>query len=528
MSSTHPTATTLDGYIQERRRRLQSAVPTTATPSLPSPPPLSQCSSSTTLLSAPTPSDLNIRTATTGGGGGGGVITSGIVSSSLSSSSREPSLNPLRDSSGISSRIGSVTLHNEEEPPIAAAARGRNSSLLFQTEQTTVLPSADNNLHRRALDATSGGGGSVTLLRGATEHTTPLHGSLRRMTTPPPGDVEGVDDSATRGLMPSHSRRATAAAQSNNSRSSPPPPLVVPPTGHPSNVLGNGERTFRAYFLENPWETLNAQPALAVVGGTTALSMVSAYILQNHVLETHDHVGVFLFGSYLVFSSYFMVYYFLEQFSTSFRRISQDKKFYTISNLLKAGVLVSITPFAMHNLYRIILYDEWETNTLRNLGCIYAIPDFVSLIVVRRISWATRVHHVCVCLFNLVSLQNDYANENVCRLVVVYAAFSSFAYCVNMLLASRFLAVSLSLSRMLSYVALVVYVACCTVNWVWQVHYLRRLIAEQDHWTIYLYITMICFVMWDDIVLNRWLLQNARNSANAGGLLLASAAPYRF
>jgi hypothetical protein len=29
---------------------------------------------------------------------------------------------------------------------------------------------------------------------------------------------------------------------------------------------------------------------------------------------------------------------------------------------------------------------------------------------------------------------------------------------------------------------------------------------------------LICFVMWDDIVLNRWLLQNARNT---GGVLLS-------
>jgi hypothetical protein len=299
---------------------------------------------------------------------------------------------------------------------------------------------------------------------------------------------------------------------------SPSPTTDAAPVGHTGSRRGNTpQQIFRAFVSDNPWDTLHAQPALAVVGGTTALSMISAYILQNHVLDTHDHLGVFLFGSYLIFSSYFMVYYFLERFSTSFRKISQDKKFYTIGNLLKAGVLVSITPFAVYNLMLVLIYDTWESNTLRNLGCIYAIPDFVSMVVVRRMAWTTWLHHICVCLFNYFSIHNDYAQENVCRLIVVYACFSTFAYCVNMLLASRFLGVSAQVSRVLSFVALCVYVFCCAVNWVWQAHYLRHLIRENDHWTIYLYMTLICFVMWDDIVLNRWLLQNARNTH--GGIL---------
>lgn len=291
----------------------------------------------------------------------------------------------------------------------------------------------------------------------------------------------------------------------------------LPPSSSARRGTTTPQQILRAFVSDNPWDTLHAQPALAVVGGTTALSMISAYILQNHVLDTHDHLGVFLFGSYLIFSSYFMVYYFLERFSTSFRKISQDKKFYTIGNLLKAGVLVSITPFAVYNLMLVLVYDTWESNTLRNLGCIYAIPDFVSMVVVRRMAWTTWLHHICVCLFNYFSIHNDYAQENVCRLIVVYACFSTFAYCVNMLLASRFLGVSAQVSRVLSFVALCVYVFCCAVNWVWQAHYLRRLIHENDHWTIYLYMTLICFVMWDDIVLNRWLLQNARNTH--GGIL---------
>lgn len=271
--------------------------------------------------------------------------------------------------------------------------------------------------------------------------------------------------------------------------------------------------------------TLHPEPALIVGGCTTAMSVVIGYFLQNHVLDTRDHIALFAVGTYIVFSSYYMIYYFLERYSTSFRKISQDKKFYTIGNLIKAGVLISITPFAVLHLTRMVLYNTWDANTLRNLGCIYAIPDFVSMIVVQRMAWSTWVHHLCVVVFNYFSVMNDYEQENVCRLVVVYAAFSTFAYCVNLLLASRFLGVTPRVARVLSFVALVVYVLCCAVNWTWQVYYLRRLLLNgHEHWTVYVYMMLICFVMWDDIVLNKWLLQNARNTS---ALAAASAAATR-
>jgi hypothetical protein len=263
--------------------------------------------------------------------------------------------------------------------------------------------------------------------------------------------------------------------------------------------------------------SLNLEPAIIVSALTAALNIVVVAFLQHHVLDTRDHLGLFLIGSYMIFASYYMIYYFLERFSSSFRRIaSQDKKFYIIGNLIKAGILISITPFACVHLVKIIVFDEWESNILRNLGCIYAIPDFISMVVVRRMRWSTWVHHACVVLFNYFSIMNNYQHENVCRCVVVYAAFSSFAYCVNVLLASRFLGVSVNVARVLSFVALVVYALCCAVNWAWQVYYLRRLLTTgHEHWTVYMYMFLISLVMWDDIVLNKWLLHHARNNAFA-------------
>eukprot|EP00759_Apiculatamorpha_spiralis_P003656 PhF_6_TR11709/c0_g1_i2/m.19050 len=268
--------------------------------------------------------------------------------------------------------------------------------------------------------------------------------------------------------------------------------------------------SFRNFCVENPWEVLHTAPTFYVVLGAMAFTMTNTFILQRHILSTKDQVGLFLMGSYVVFASYFMIHYFLENMSTSFRKVSSEKKFYTISNLIKAGVLAAITPFGVYELYNIVFLDVWHSDALRNLGCIYAIPDFVSLLIVRRMSATTIIHHICVCIFNYFSVNNDYQNENVCRLIVVYAAFSTFAYSVNMLLASRFLGLSTKTARILATVSLLVYVSCCIINWSWQVYYIRRLVEVNNHWSIYAYTVLILFVMWDDVILNRWLLQNLR------------------
>lgn len=277
----------------------------------------------------------------------------------------------------------------------------------------------------------------------------------------------------------------------------------------------------RAYLGDNPWEQLHAAPTFWVIAATMAFSSISTYILDQHILSTKDQVAVFVIGSYVVFSSYYVIYHFLDRFSTSFKAISDDKKMYTISNLLKAGILMSITPFAVTELYGIVVHDRWNTNVLRNLGCIYAVPDFVSMLVVRRMAWSTIFHHVCVQVFNFFSVMNDYSQSNVCRLIVVYAAFSTFAYCVNMLLGSRFLGVSAMASRCLSAAAFIVYTACCAVNWSWQAFYLRRMFAaDPADWTLYVYVSLIGFIVYDDIVLNKWLLLNMRR---AEGMVTPSA-----
>merc|ERR1712005_16982 len=114
------------------------------------------------------------------------------------------------------------------------------------------------------------------------------------------------------------------------------------------------------------------------------------------------------------------------------------------------------------------------------MGTLYAIPDFVSLIVVTRMATSTKIHHVVVIIFNIISCYNDYNNVNVVRAIMVYAVFSVFAYLVNLLLASRFVQTSLVTKFILSLLALLIYAACCGFNWSWQFFLFKKNILNQS------------------------------------------------
>ena len=260
-------------------------------------------------------------------------------------------------------------------------------------------------------------------------------------------------------------------------------------------------------------------------------------------------------------------------------------------------MLLSYTPVAARTLYLGMVNDEWRTTSIRNLGVLYAIPDTVSLLLVERMALTTRIHHLCVIVFMVINLFNDYSERNVWRALVVYAVFSTFAYLVNLLLASRFLAAHaharastirtptlctslllplaapwplplpslhtarsprpplsphqprhclragapepllLALGRYrrpsrrrsaaaagsprapLSAGALVIYTSCLAANWAWQVHYLTGLWVDTRAYSILAYVGVILLVVWDDVVLVKWLVGNLRG----GGTKSASA-----
>jgi hypothetical protein len=265
------------------------------------------------------------------------------------------------------------------------------------------------------------------------------------------------------------------------------------------------------------WEdALNLGPKLAVVGILILVFGAASYFLDKYVITATHNIAVFIVGSYVVFSSYFTFNYYLNVLSSSYQQIEEDKKFYVLSNLMKSGLLLSYTPLAYQVLYQTMVEDIWDSKRIQIMGTLYAIPDFVSLFMVKRMAKSTIAHHVCVCIFNWFSVSNDYSHHNIMRSIVIYAIFSVFAYLVNLLLASRFLNVTNTTSAVLSALALLIYASCCFLNWSWQVWYISFLATNFHHYSIWLFVAAICFIVYDDLILMKWLYKNALRKLTGG------------
>ena len=232
------------------------------------------------------------------------------------------------------------------------------------------------------------------------------------------------------------------------------------------------------------------------------------------ILQSEKYYSVYAVGFYIIFSSYFVLRHYLEKYSSSYKKLDEHKKMYVVSNLIKAAVLAIQSPYVIYFLYEIFYLHEWNTIKIRNLGILYSIPDGVSLLLVRKMSTSTKVHHVIVCIFNAISLQNDYSIDNVLRCMPVYAALSCLSYLVNFLLGCRYLDLKKPLIRNLSIAAMTIYICCCLGNWLWHINHLYILWHRCDDtlctYMIPTYCGFIAVIIWDDIILNYWLYRNAR------------------
>jgi len=259
---------------------------------------------------------------------------------------------------------------------------------------------------------------------------------------------------------------------------------------------------------------LNVKPVFWFAFPVALFFSLVAWFLERYVVDgATAHLAVFAVGAYIVFSSYFVCDYVMSRRSTSYGSIPDDKKFYVLSNLIKSAVLFSYCPLAVQCLYQALVLDVWSTARIRNLSVLYAIPDFVSLFLVSRMSITTKLHHICVVLFMLHTLSTDFDEESVARALVVYAVFSTFAYLVNLLLASRFLQIGTAASLFMSIVALGLYAGCLGINWTWQVRFLWDLWWRRPSVGIYVYCSFMSMVVYDDVVLVRWLWSNVQHKA---------------
>lgn len=236
-------------------------------------------------------------------------------------------------------------------------------------------------------------------------------------------------------------------------------------------------------------------------------------MIVGEILNSNHHYLIYIIGSMLFHWTYYIFHDVMKVVNAKYNQLSVDKQKYVASNFLKAIMLGGVTPFAGYVMYRGTIEDQWNNNLIRNLGVLYTIPDTVSLAVVNKMDLTTKIHHSVVCVFNIVSMQNDYTQDNVVRCMMIYACFSAYAFIVNFTLATRFLHDNKKLDQMLARYSFFIYSTCCFVNWSW---HLKTLSNQWENCNdsycstfIPLYSAMIVAIVVDDVKLNNWLLNKS-------------------
>jgi len=193
----------------------------------------------------------------------------------------------------------------------------------------------------------------------------------------------------------------------------------------------------------------------------------------------------------------------------AFREIQPDhKKWYVVSNYIKGGVL----GLMVHLYYRILGNDlsggEWDANYVSHLGCVYACLDMVSILRVPKLARNTIYHHLAVNGLFFYVLTNGADGSTFARLIAIYAVFSAFAFPVNLYLSTRVISKNTKFLRTFSSVCFVNYILCCAANWSYQLYnliWLPHYYQTYGVLPVLTFCSMILVVMWDDIILIRYL-----------------------
>ena len=124
-----------------------------------------------------------------------------------------------------------------------------------------------------------------------------------------------------------------------------------------------------------------------------------------------------------------------------------------------------------------------------------------------REAFSILLNHVVVQVLYLICLYLEFDLHNpIIQGIVIYTVFSSFAYMVNGFLAMRTFVKQKWMELVAKYSAYI-YIGCCIINWIWQI-----IILTELSWSLLvLYTSLLMLIIYDDIILIKYLLQYTYN-----------------
>ena len=217
-----------------------------------------------------------------------------------------------------------------------------------------------------------------------------------------------------------------------------------------------------------------------------------------------DAIYYILCCCFFNFISYPIAGMFLNWKYPKFNQYNSQRQNYIIKNYVKCIVLkyisISTIPFTM-----LVLFDIGDhTNYIQFIGSLYASCDTIALIQNIKLSRSTIMHHLITTFLSFINIFINWNKANhILKLLALYTTLSCYSFNVNYCLGMRFL-LNKEEQIPINQTAKHTYVLACLVNWSIHMIYLYNNI-----YTISLpgkiYYCLIAFIVYDDIILLKWL-----------------------
>ena len=206
----------------------------------------------------------------------------------------------------------------------------------------------------------------------------------------------------------------------------------------------------------------------------------------------------FLLSCFAVNEAYAYASNSLHAWSPKFSALSEPRQFYVVKNVIKGYYLAFLLVLAAVLVFvPVLLSGRYDNQSIRILASLYVSNDFVGLWRVEKLATTTRLHHVTSLVFLLLAWQADFQEQSVARMLLFYCYISALSFPVNLYLGLRFC--FNDAPARLRVISKYTYAVGCLLNWSLQ----WRLFEASTE--AYCYVALLALIVYDDIVLLRWL-----------------------
>jgi hypothetical protein len=238
--------------------------------------------------------------------------------------------------------------------------------------------------------------------------------------------------------------------------------------------------------------------------------MIKYNIITSIPKQIYDEFSIVF---YFTFFMYIIVEKLLNEYSTTFKNINPEhKKSYVVKNYIKSFFLAGLC-FGIPQCFE-LLNGTLDLIFIKRCCIYYIMNDILGLLIVQKLPTTTKIHHLTTSSCGLAIMMKTSTHLDILTLIVLYAIFSSIAFCVNFYLGLRVYSTNIKLKKFLSITSFWIYFISCMISWVFQAFMAYIIIPNVPLWHTILYFIFLFSVGRDDIILMKWLFDDNKQFNN--------------